>query len=48
MPHRLTAERCSTAYFKSNFETDNPGWMFWENFREDRAQVIALVTGSIL
>jgi pimeloyl-ACP methyl ester carboxylesterase len=26
---------------KSNFETDNPGWMFWENFREDRMKDLA-------
>ena len=21
---------------KSNFETENPGWKFWQNFRKDR------------
>jgi len=26
---------------KSNFETDNPGWMFWQNFREDRMKDLA-------
>jgi hypothetical protein len=26
---------------KSNFETDNPGWMFWQNFRQDRMKDLA-------
>jgi pimeloyl-ACP methyl ester carboxylesterase len=26
---------------QSNFETDNPGWMFWKNFREDRMKDLA-------
>jgi hypothetical protein len=26
---------------QSNFETDNPGWMFWKNFRGDRMKDLA-------
>ena len=34
------------AYYaiKSNFETKNPGWRFWRNFRKDRAGDLAADT----
>src|SRR4030095_7717818 len=30
---------------KSNFETKNPGWRFWRNFRRDRAGDLAADIG---
>jgi pimeloyl-ACP methyl ester carboxylesterase len=42
---RLRLGPCAVtpAYFaiKSNFETQNPGWKFWRNFRKDRLADIA-------